>query len=95
MAASDKKLQSFYAFNAGEYSNDLVGRVDLESFASSTRFTCNFLTQVSGGLKKFYGTRHITEKQVDDFGIRMVPFVNKYEPMVLVLYNTQDPDATG
>lgn len=95
MAASDKKLQSFYAFNAGEYSNDLAGRTDLESFASSTRFTCNFLTQVSGGLKKFYGTRHITEKQVDDFGIRMVPFVNKYEPMVLVLYNTQDPDATG
>ena len=91
-AASDKKLQSFYAFNSGEYSKDLAGRTDLESFGSSTRYCCNFLSQVSGGLKKFYGTRHITEELVDNYHIKMIPFINKYEPMVLVVYG--DEDAT-
>lgn len=92
MAASDKKLQSFYAFNAGEYSNDLAGRTDLESFGSSTRFTCNFLTQVSGGLKKFYGTRHVVEKTLEEgfSKIKLIPFINKYEPMVLVIYGRDD-----
>ena len=66
MAASDKKLQSFYAFNSGEYSKDLAGRTDLESFGSSTRYCSNFLSQISGGLKKFYGTRHITEQALTE-----------------------------
>ena len=90
MAASDKKLQSFYAFNSGEYSKDLASRTDLESFGSSTRYSSNFLTQVSGGLKKFYGTRHITEELVDNYQIKMIPFINKYEPMVLVVYGDEE-----
>ena len=91
-AASDKKLQSFTAFNSGEYSKDLAGRTDLESFGSSTRYCCNFLTQVSGGLKKFYGTRHIIEKTLElGFSkVKMIPFINKYEPMVLVVYGRDD-----
>lgn len=91
-AASDKKLQSFNAFNSGEYSKDLAGRTDLESFGSSTRYCCNFLTQVSGGLKKFYGTRHITEKTLEEgFGkIKLIPFINKYEPMAFVIYGRND-----
>lgn len=94
MAGSDKKLQSFNAFNAGEYSADLAGRTDLESFGSSTRYCCNFLSQVSGGLKKFYGTRHITEQEYSG-DIIMIPFINKYEPMVFVVYEEHEPDATG
>lgn len=92
MAASDKKLQSFNAFNAGEYSKDLAGRTDLESFGSSTRYCSNFLSLVSGGLKKFYGTRHITEQALTEGfkKIKLIPFINKYEPMAFVLYGTDD-----
>ena len=92
MAASDKKLQSFYAFNSGEYSMDLAGRTDLESFGSSTRYTSNFLTQVSGGLKKFYGTTHVTEQTLAEgfTKIKLIPFINKYEPMALVFYGKEN-----
>lgn len=94
-AASDKKLQSFNAFNSGEYSKDLAGRTDLESFGSSTRYCCNFLTQVSGGLKKFYGTRHITEQTLETgyTKVKLIPFINKYEPMVFVVYGRDDEDS--
>lgn len=90
MAGSDKKLQGFTAFNSGEYSKDLAGRTDLESFGSSTRYSVNFLSQVTGGLKKFYGTRHIDEETVDNYHIKMIPFVNKYEPMVFVVYEADE-----
>lgn len=92
---SDKKVHGIYAFNSGEYSSELAGRVDLESFASSTRYTSNFLTQVSGGIKKFYGTYHITEKTVENSNIKMIPFVNKYEPMVFVIFGLEEEDSTG
>lgn len=90
MAGSDKKLQGFTAFNSGEYSRDLAGRTDLESFGSSTRYSVNFLSQVTGGLKKFYGTRHIDEKAAANYRIKMIPFVNKYEPMVFVIYEANE-----
>lgn len=97
---SDKKVHGITAFNSGEYSSDLAGRTDLESFASSSRYSCNFLTQVSGGLKKFYGTYHITEKTLEEGydKIKMIPFVNKYEPMVFVIYGREgefDTDDDG
>lgn len=86
MAGSDKKVQSLTAFNSGEYSRDLAGRTDLDSFRSSMRYSSNFLTQVSGGLKKFYGTYHITEQTVENDRVKMIPFINKYEPMMFVIY---------
>jgi len=92
---SDKKVHGITAFNSGEYSSDLAGRTDLESFASSSRYSCNFLTQVSGGLKKFYGTYHITEKSKPDYILKMIPFVNKYEPMVFVIFGPESEGATG
>ena len=95
MAGSDKKLQGFTAFNAGEYSRDLAGRTDLESFGSSMRYSSNFLTQISGGLKKFYGTYHITEQEVENYDVIMIPFINKYEPMAFIVYGTDDETATG
>ena len=96
MASSDKKIQTYYSFNAGEYSPELAGRVDLESFGSSTRYTSNFLTQVSGGLKKFYGTRHITEETLTaGFSkIKLIPFINKYEPMALVFFGMDDGETS-
>lgn len=94
-SGSDKKLQGFTAFNSGEYSRDLAGRTDLESFGSSTRFSSNFLTQVSGGLKKFYGTYHITEINSTTENVVLIPFINKYEPMAFVVFAATDPDATG
>lgn len=87
MAKDGKKLQSFTSFNSGEYSPSLAGRVDLESHGSSARLLSNFMSEVTGGLKKFYGTRHVAEvdfvKGKDK--IRFIPFINRFEPMVLVL----------
>lgn len=83
MANGEKKLQSFNSFNAGEYSPSLAGRVDLESFGSSVRFSSNFISETTGGIKKFYGTHHI--KDLSEVGqILLVPFYNSYEPMCLV-----------
>ena len=87
MAKDGKKLQSFTSFNSGEYSPSLAGRVDLQSHGSSARLLSNFMSEVTGGLKKFYGTRHVAEvdfvKGKDK--IRFIPFINRFEPMVLVL----------
>lgn len=96
MAASDKKVQPYTSFNAGEYSPELAGRVDLESFGSSSRFMSNFMSQVSGGIKKFYGTTHVAEvtPEAGRNVVKFVPFINKYEPMVLVFWgqNRTEPD---
>lgn len=88
MAKEEKKLQSFNSFNAGEYSPELAGRVDLESFGSSTRYMSNMMSQVSGGVKKFYGTKHIVEKpeSFDGQKVKLIPFVNRNEPMAFVLW---------
>ena len=61
----------------------MAGRVDLEAFAGSARKITNFLPEVTGGLKKFYGTKHVTE--IPKENIVLVPFINRHEPMALVL----------
>lgn len=92
MAKDEKKLQSFNSFNAGEYSPELAGRVDLESFGSSTRYMSNMLSQVSGGVKKFYGTKHIAEILPDEgrSNVKLVPFINRFEPMSFVFWGVDD-----
>jgi hypothetical protein len=87
MAKDGKKLQSFTSFNSGEYSPSLAGRVDLQSHGSSARLLSNFMSEATGGLKKFYGTRHIAEVDFinGEDKVKFVPFVNRFEPMVLVL----------
>ncbi|MBO5833890.1 MAG: hypothetical protein J6R22_02960 [Alphaproteobacteria bacterium] len=83
MAKDDKKLQSFASFNSGEYSPSLAGRVDLESFGSAVRFSSNFISEETGGIKKFYGSNHI--KELENTGqVLLIPFYNSYEPMCLV-----------
>lgn len=84
MADSKKKLQGFVSFNSGEYSPRLAGRVDLDAYASSARLISNFMVDDTGGIKKFYGTYHITELPKSEKFL-MVPFANTYEPMCLVL----------
>ena len=95
MAGSDKKIQQYTNFTAGEYSPELAGRVDLESFGSSTRHMSNMLSQVSGGVKKFYGTTHVAEITPDQGrgAVKFVPFINVYEPMVLVFWGIEDPQT--
>ena len=88
MADSKVKLktQQITSFNSGVFSPDMAGRVDLEAFASSARKITNFLPTVTGGLKKFYGSTHISEiDKPDDF--ILVPFINSHEPMCLVLHD--------
>lgn len=80
------KIQQITSFNSGVFSPDMAGRVDLEAFASSARKITNFLPAVTGGLKKFYGSTHISEiDKPDDF--ILVPFINTHEPMALVLHD--------
>ena len=88
MAGSDRKIHQYTSFNSGEYSPELAGRVDLESFGASTRYMSNMMSQVTGGVKKFYGTKHIAEVTPDaGFAkVKFVPFINKYEPMVFVFW---------
>lgn len=90
--ASEKKVHTYTSFNSGEYSPELAGRVDLESFGASTRHMSNMMSQISGGIKKFYGTRHITEITPDAGAsrVKFVPFINKYEPMMLVFFGSTE-----
>jgi len=92
MAASDKKVHQYTSFNAGEYSPELAGRVDLESFNSSTRQMTNMLSQISGGVKKFYGTTHVAEVTPDagKTNVKFIPFINSYEPIVLVVWGRDE-----
>lgn len=79
------KVQQITSFNSGEFSPQMSGRVDLDAFGSSARKISNFLAEVAGGLKKFYGTYHVADiTKTDEF--KLVPFINKHEPMVLVLH---------
>lgn len=77
------KTQQITNFNSGEFSPQLAGRVDLEAFAGSARKISNLLPEVTGGLKKFYGTKHVAE--IDSEPVVMVPFINRHEPMALVI----------
>lgn len=96
MAKEEKKLQSFNSFNAGEYSPELAGRVDLQSFGSSVRYMSNMMSQVSGGVKKFYGTTHVDElEKADGVKIKLVPFINNYEPMSFVFWKFPDDVESG
>ena len=96
MAGSDRKIHQYTNFNSGEYSPELAGRVDLESFGASTRYMSNMMSQVAGGIKKFYGTNHIAEITPDAGAakVKFVPFINKYEPMVLVFWGASVEEGT-
>lgn len=56
----------------------------------------NMMSQVSGGVKKFYGTTHVAEVTPEEgsAGVKMVPFINRYEPMVLVFWGVDHNSET-
>lgn len=84
--ANSTKVDITTAFNAGEFTPALAGRIDFQDYKYSARFVENFLPEVQGGLKKFYGTRKIAViNKPDDY--LMVPFDALDEPVVLVFHD--------
>lgn len=74
------------AFNAGELTPALAGRVDFEDYKYGARLIENFIPEIQGGLKKFYGTRHIaTINKPNNF--IMVPFDGADDPLVLIFHD--------
>lgn len=74
------------AFNAGELTPALAGRVDFEDYKYGARLIENFIPEIQGGLKKFYGTRHIATIDKPNNYI-MVPFDGADDPLVLVFHD--------
>ena len=86
--ANVTKVDVTTAFNAGEFTPALAGRIDFQDYKYSARFIENFIPEVQGGLKKFYGTRKIAViTKPDDYV--MVPFNGLDKPVVLVFCDGQ------
>ena len=84
---SDKtKIDVLTAFSSGEFTPSLAGRVDLQDYKFGSRFVENFIPEVQGGLKKFYGTKKIGSIGTPDRSI-MVPFDGADQPIILVLHD--------
>lgn len=66
-----------YSFNAGEWSPEFGGRVDLGKYPSSMRRCNNFVPRVMGLLKKRPGTRYVSPAKTHVLAdrVRLVPFV--------------------
>lgn len=84
--ANATKVDVTTAFNAGEFTPALAGRIDFQDYKYSARFIENFLPEVQGGLKKFYGTRKIAViNKPDDYVL--VPFDALDNPVILVVHD--------
>lgn len=80
------KVDVTTAFNAGEFTPALAGRIDFQDYKYSARFIENFIPEVQGGLKKFYGTRKVAViAKPSDYV--MVPFNGLDEPVILVFHD--------
>ena len=83
---SDKlKADVLSAFNGGEITPELSGRVDKEELKFGFRYSSNFLPTHQGGLKKWYGSYkvatiplNISSKHV------LIPFDGASEPLALL-----------
>lgn len=84
--ANATKVDVTTAFNAGEFTPALAGRIDFQDYKYSARFIENFIPEVQGGLKKFYGTRKIAViAKPSDYV--MVPFNGLDRPVVLIVHD--------
>lgn len=63
------------SFNAGELSPRLVGRTDLNKYASGALEIRNLIVQAQGGVKHRPGTRFVQEVKDSTVKSRLVPFV--------------------
>lgn len=79
------KADILSAFNGGELTPELSGRVDKEELKFGTRYTSNFLPTHQGGLKKWYGTTKVDTVPINvSNGYRVIPFDGASEPIVLL-----------
>lgn len=73
-------------FNGGELSPALAGRVDIDEYKFGARFVENFIPEIQGGLKKFYGTALVSVVDLpNDYCI--VPFHGGDTTMFLYLHD--------
>ena len=63
------------SFNAGELSPRLVGRTDIEKYASGALLIQNLIVQTQGGLKHRPGTRFVSEVKNSANKTRLVSFI--------------------
>ena len=62
------------AFNAGELTPDLMGRVDLESLKKACRVCRNFLPRTLGGVRRRPGMLYLGEAKYNTKQCRLLPF---------------------
>ena len=62
------------AFNAGELTPDLMGRVDLESLKKACRICRNFLPRTLGGVRRRPGMLYLGEAKYHNKQCRLLPF---------------------
>ncbi len=73
-AAAQGFTSAITAFNSGELSPQLEGRVDLSKYYSGCRLLENFLVFSYGGATRRPGTRYIASAKNSDEAVRLIPF---------------------
>jgi hypothetical protein len=71
------------AFNGGEISPRLYGRVDIAKYASSCRRMENFIPLIEGGVTRRPGTRFIAQAK-GDADARLIPFIFSTEQAYII-----------
>lgn len=66
--------QLINAFNAGEFSEELLGRVDLESLRKACRLCRNFLPRTLGGVRRRPGMLRLGAAKTANRKCRLLPF---------------------
>ena len=72
------------AFSAGEMSDDLFGRIDLDKYQSGAKRLKNFIVHAHGGVSNRPGTRFVAAAKDETEAVRLIPFLyNKEQAYVL------------
>ncbi len=69
-----KATPIFTNFTAGELSERLAGRVDIEKYFNAARTLYNMIIQPHGAATRRAGTRHIAEVRNSASSVRLIPF---------------------
>ena len=97
MPADKLKADMLTTFLGGELTPALAGRVDRQETKIGTRFLSNFMPEVQGGLKKFYGSNFVSvlSSAVNGDEYRIIPFDGASEPLALVFVSNKAYIATS
>lgn len=83
--AEKLKADVLSAFNGGEITPELSGRVDKEELKFGTRYVSNFMPTHQGGIKKWYGTSKIATVPLNAESKHvMIEFDGASEPLALL-----------